>query len=113
VLPRFVFLEVEPAKYMLLKQRAKDHVQELTHIIKSSLGGVERKIPFAGLFDTLSGLFGFGAQDNNEIVRRLFEFGCSTDQVVNSILALLVGATVEMSLGMFSLLFLMETSLNM
>lgn len=112
VLPRFIFLEVEPAKHMLLKQRATDHVQELTHLIKSALGGVESRMPFAGLLDTLSGLFGYGAKNHNEIVKRLFDFGCSTEQVVNSILALLVGATVEMSLGMFFLSLLMETILS-
>jgi linoleate 10R-lipoxygenase len=113
VLPRFLFLDVEPAKYMVLKQRVKDNIQELTHLIKSSLGSVESRMPFAGLFDTLSGLFGFGDKGHNEIVKRLVEFGCSTEQVVNSILALLVGATVEMSLGMSLLLPFMEKSLSM
>ena len=89
---------------MLLKQRVKDHVQELTHLIKSALDGAWSRMSFAGLFGTLSGLFGVRAKNHNEIVKRLFEFGYSTEQVVNSILAFLVGATVEMSLGM-SLLF--------
>ncbi|OJA13135.1 hypothetical protein AZE42_03642 [Rhizopogon vesiculosus] len=109
---QFVFLEVEPAKYMVLKQRVKEHVQELTHLIKSALGGVESRMPFAGLFDTLSDLFGFGAKDHNEIVERLFEIGYSTEQAVNSILALLVGATVEMSLALTNVVnqLLSETS---
>jgi linoleate 10R-lipoxygenase len=85
---------------MLLKQRVKDHVQELTHLIKSALDGTWKRIPFAGIFDTLSSLFGVKGKNHNEIVKRLFEFGCSTEHVVNSILALLVGATIEMSLGM-------------
>jgi Fe2+ transport system protein FeoA len=106
VLPRFVFLEVEPAKYMLLKQRAKDHVQELTHLIESALDCPWRSMPFVGLFDTLSVLFGVRGKNHNEIVKRLLEFGCSTEQAINSILALLVGATVEMSLGKF-LMFLL------
>ncbi|OAX39674.1 heme peroxidase [Rhizopogon vinicolor AM-OR11-026] len=97
---QFIFLEVEPAKYMLLKQRVKDHVQELTHLIKNVLDGAWSKMPFAELFSTLSGLFGVRAKNHNEIVKRLFEFGCSTEQVVNSILALLVCATVEMSLAL-------------
>jgi len=83
-----------------LKQRVKDHVQELTHLIKSALDGAWRRIPFAGIFDTLSSLFGIRGKNHNEIVKRLFEFGCSTEHVVNSILALLVGATIEMSLAL-------------
>jgi len=109
VLPRFIFLEIDPATYMLLKQRVRDHVQELTHLIESALHHPWRGMAFTGLFDILSGLFGVRSKNHNEIVKRLFEFGCSTEQVVNSILALLVGATVEMSLGMYSL-FLLESN---
>ena len=98
---------------MLLKQRVMDHVQELTDLIKSSLGDVENKMPFAGLLSAFSGLFGFEAKKPNEIVQHLFVSGCSTEQVVNSILALLVGATVEMSLGKFALFLLRRISLIM
>ncbi|KAG2338641.1 heme peroxidase [Suillus weaverae] len=96
---QFVFLEVEPANYMPMRQRVKEHVQELTHLIKAALGGAGSKLPFAGLIGTMSGLFG-KKKNHNEIVKRLFDLGYSTEQVVNSILALLVGATVEMSLAL-------------
>jgi linoleate 10R-lipoxygenase len=89
---------------MPIRQRVKEHVQELTHLIKGALGSAGSKLPFAGLIGTVSSLFG-RKKNHNEIVKRLFELGCSTEHVVNSILALLVGATVEMSLGMFFLLF--------
>ncbi|KAG1740010.1 heme peroxidase [Suillus lakei] len=95
---QFVFLEVEPANYMPMRQRVKEHVQELTHLIKSALGSAGSKLPFAGLIGTMSGLFG-KKKNHNEIVKRLFEFGCSTEHVINSVLALLV-ATVEMSLAL-------------
>ena len=98
---------------MLLKQRVRDHIQELTHIIKNALGDVEKKVPFAGLLDTLSGLFGFGVKEHNVIVQHLFSFGCSMELVVNYILALLVGATVEMSLGEFTLFLLRGIGLIM
>ncbi|KAG1765167.1 heme peroxidase [Suillus placidus] len=62
---QFVFLEVESANYMPMRQRVKEH-----------------------------------KKNHHEIVKRLFDFGYSTEQVVNSILALLVGATVEMSLAL-------------
>ncbi|KAG1717309.1 heme peroxidase [Suillus paluster] len=97
---QFIFLEVEAAKYMILKQRVKDHVRELTRLIKSALGYAGSKMPLAGLFDTLSDLFGGRGKNHHEIVKCLFEFGYSTEEVVNSILALLVGATVEMSLAL-------------
>ncbi|KAG1742705.1 heme peroxidase [Suillus paluster] len=97
---QFVFLEVEAAKYMPLKQKVKDHVQELTHLIKSALGGAGSRVPFAELFGTLSGRFSGRGKNHNEIVKRLFELGYSKEHVVNSILALLVGATVEMSLAL-------------
>ncbi|KAG2364875.1 putative linoleate diol synthase [Suillus spraguei] len=96
---QFIFLEVDIAYYMPIRQRVKEHVQELTHLIKSALGTAGSKLPFAGLIGTVSGLFG-KKKNHNEIVKRLFEFGCSTEEVVNSILALLVGATVEMSLAL-------------
>jgi linoleate 10R-lipoxygenase len=103
VLPRFVFLEVEPAKYMLSQQRVKDHVQELTRVIKSVLDGAESNKPSAMPFGVLSDFFGVRCKNHNEISKRLLEFGCSTDHVVNSILALMVSATVDMSLGVFFL----------
>jgi linoleate 10R-lipoxygenase len=35
---QFIFLDVEPAKYMVLKQKVQGHVEELSHHIKSSFG---------------------------------------------------------------------------
>ncbi|KAJ8594598.1 putative linoleate diol synthase [Rhizopogon salebrosus TDB-379] len=96
---QFVFLEVEPAKYMLSQQRVKDHVQELTRVIKSGLDGADNK-PSAMPFGSLSDFFGVRGKNHNEISKRLLEFGCSTDHVVNSILALMVSATVDMSLAL-------------
>ncbi|KAG1767154.1 heme peroxidase [Suillus placidus] len=96
---QFVFLEVESANYMPMRQRVKEHVQELTHLIKAALGSAGSKLPFAGLIGTMTGFFG-KKKNHHEIVKRLFDFGYSTEQVVNSILALLVGATVEMSLAL-------------
>ncbi|OAX33207.1 heme peroxidase [Rhizopogon vinicolor AM-OR11-026] len=95
---QFIFLEVEPAKYMLLQQRVKDHVQELTHLIKSTRDG--SRMPFAVLFGSSPALSGVRGKMHDEIVDRLVELGCSTEQVVNSILALMVGATVDMSLAL-------------
>jgi hypothetical protein len=91
---------------MLSQQRVKDHVQELTRVIKSGLDGAESDKPSAMPFGALSDFFGVRGKNHNEIFKRLLEFGCSTDHVVNSILALMVSATVDMSLGVFFLFHL-------
>jgi len=88
---------------MVLQDRVKSHVQELTHHIKNGLDVSESGKPSVALSGTLHTFFGVKGKNHNEIAKRLFESGCSTEQVVNSILALLVGATVEMSLCMFFL----------
>ena len=54
------------------------------------------QISILGLFGTV---FGRKKSNHNEFLKRLFELGHSNEQVVNEILALLVGATVEVSLG--------------
>ena len=54
------------------------------------------QISIAGIFGTIVGR---KKSDHNELLKRLFELGHSNEQVVNEILALLVGVTVEVSLG--------------
>lgn len=44
-------------------------------------------------------MFGRKKNGRNELLKRLFELGHSNEQVVNEILALVVGVTVEVSLG--------------
>ncbi|KAH7927845.1 heme peroxidase [Leucogyrophana mollusca] len=99
---QFVFLDVEAAKYMVLKEKVKGHVEQLTSHIKSALGGAGNRISIAGLVGTISAMFGTKGKksSHSELVRKLFEFGHSTDHVVNSILALMVGSTVELSIAL-------------
>ncbi|KAL4078615.1 heme peroxidase [Scleroderma yunnanense] len=96
---QFVFLEIEPAKYMVTKQRVKGHVEQLSHCIKSSLGGVGNRMSIAGIFGTLFGTTK-KKSGHSQLLKTLFEYGHSTDEVVNEILALMVGATVELSLAL-------------
>lgn len=35
---RFIFLDVEPGKYIIMKNKVKSHVEQLSHCIKSFLG---------------------------------------------------------------------------
>ena len=45
---RFVFLDVESAKYMVLKQKVQGHIEELSHHIKASFGVAGSRV--SGLF---------------------------------------------------------------
>ncbi|KAG6334671.1 hypothetical protein ID866_4420 [Astraeus odoratus] len=98
---QFVFLGPEPAKYMLLKEAVKSHVEHLSHYIKASFGGAGSRfaqLSIAGIFGTIFG--GRKKSGHSQLLKSLFEHGHSTDEVVNEILALMVGTTVELSLAM-------------
>lgn len=100
---------------MVLKRKVQGYVEELSHHIKTSFGVAGTRVSLAIIvIGTISphlilrqlsiiGLFGtvFGRKKNvhNELLKRLFELGHSNEQIVNEILALLVGVTVELSLG--------------
>ena len=99
---------------MVLKHKVQGHIEELSHHIKTSFGVagsrvslfvftgaisthlIPRKISIAGIFGTI---FGRKKSVHNEVLKRLFELGHSSEHIVNEILALLVGVTVEVSLG--------------
>ncbi|EGN96758.1 hypothetical protein SERLA73DRAFT_93339 [Serpula lacrymans var. lacrymans S7.3] len=98
----YVFLDVEQSKYMVLQEAAKGHVEKLLHHIKGALGGpVSNRISIAGLVGTISGMFGSKSKKDGRVdfLKRLFELGHSTDQLANSILAVMVHS-VEISLGL-------------
>jgi len=104
---QFVFLDVEPAKYMVLKQKVQGHVEELSHHIKASFGVTGSRLSIVGIFGTM---FGRKKSGHNEFLKRLFELGHSNEQVVNEILALLVGVTVEVSLALTNVVNLLLDS---
>ena len=49
---------------------------------------------------------------HSALLKALFEHGHSTDEVVNEILALMVGATVELSIGSLLITFLNTSSVS-
>ncbi|KAF9223967.1 heme peroxidase [Gyrodon lividus] len=104
---QFIFLDVEPSKYMASKQKVQGYVEELSHHIKTSFGGVGNRLSIAGIFGTI---FGKKKNGHNELLKRLFELGHSNDQVVNEILALMVGVTVEVSLALTNVVNLLLDS---
>jgi len=64
-----------------------------------------QQFSIAGIMGTVSSLFSKPKQSEyHDIVKRLYELGHSTDQLANSLLALMVVSGTELSLGMFTLL---------
>ena len=62
------------------------------------------KISFAAIIGSISNLFESSKHaEYHDIVRRLYELGHSTDQLANTILALMVVSTTELTLGTFHL----------
>jgi cytochrome P450 len=104
---QFVFLDIEPAKYMVLKQKVQGHVEELSHHIRASFGTAGSRLSLAGIFGTI---FGRKRSSHSGLMKRLFELGHSNEQIVNEILALLVGVTVEVSLALTNVVNLLLDS---
>ncbi|KAI6023916.1 hypothetical protein PISMIDRAFT_470487 [Pisolithus microcarpus 441] len=104
----FVFLQVEPAKYVVARERVKGHVEQLSHAIKTSFGGAGSRLSIAGIFGTLFG--GKKKSIHSHLLKALFDLGHSTDEVVNEVLALMVGTTVELSLALTNVVNLLLVS---
>ncbi|EDR13977.1 linoleate diol synthase [Laccaria bicolor S238N-H82] len=98
----FVFLDVELAKVMVLQESIKSHVKKLLRLIKGGLdGGAGNRLSIAGIVETVSSLFSKPKKsDHSVLMKRLHELGQSHDQLANTVLALMVGASVELSLSL-------------
>ncbi|KAF9006152.1 linoleate diol synthase [Cyathus striatus] len=95
----YIFLDVEASKVMVLENKVKKHVKDLLELIHDGLS-VGNRLSFAGIFDSVSSLFSKPKKSqHHEIVKRLYEVGHSTDQLANTILALMVGST-ELTLAL-------------
>jgi len=89
----YIFLEGDSAKQMVLGEKVKKEVHKLLSQIKSHMTGLARLSGFIGT------VFNKPKQaDHGEILKRLTALGHSHDQLANSILAILVGSTVELSI---------------
>jgi len=88
----FIFLDVEASKVMVLQETVKKQIHQLLHKIKDGLGGtVGRRI--SSLFAKPKTV------EHREILKRLHELGHSDDQLANTILALMVTSSVELTLA--------------
>ncbi|KAF9047120.1 heme peroxidase [Hymenopellis radicata] len=92
----YVFMNVDQARLMLLKEKVSADVKKLAQHIKSSVAA-------NSWFPNLS-IFGRKKEnddvDEKQFAKRLSEVGVPADEMVNTILAIMVGASVELSLAM-------------
>ncbi|KAJ7155422.1 linoleate diol synthase [Mycena crocata] len=96
----FIFLENEKSKIMVLQTKVQAHIDGLLHHIKANLGLPSR----ISVVDTVTSLLGGKNKktEQHEIVKRLREMGRSSE-LANIILAIMVGSTVELSLGLINM----------
>ncbi|KAJ6581524.1 linoleate diol synthase [Mycena capillaripes] len=93
----FIFLETEKSKVMLLQAKVQAHVDSLLNHIKANLG-----LSRISVVETVTSIFAKKKNEQNEqheIVERLRKMERSSD-MANIILAIMVGSTVELSLGL-------------
>ncbi|KAJ8521263.1 hypothetical protein ONZ45_g2030 [Pleurotus djamor] len=101
----FVFLEVNPAKVVLLEKACREHVAKLSGLIRDHLDiTLLQRFSIHGITSTISRIVSNGKDKDKDahqhaLVKRLYEISKSTDQLTNTILALMV-STVEMSLAL-------------
>ncbi|KAG6860884.1 hypothetical protein C0995_006439 [Termitomyces sp. Mi166 len=91
----FIFLDIEASKVMVLGAKVTTDIKHLLALIKGNLGlGIINRNSVMGFFHKHK------KNEHNEIVKRLHALSGSTDELANTILALLVGSTVELSLAL-------------
>jgi cytochrome P450 len=89
----YIFLEGDAGKNMVLEEKVKAEIQLLVSHIKSHITG-----RLSGIVGSITLAFNKPKKsEHSEILKRLTALGFSNDQLTNSILAILVGSTVELS----------------
>ncbi|KAJ7623211.1 linoleate diol synthase [Roridomyces roridus] len=97
----FIFLETEKSKVMLLQSKIKTQIDTLLHHIKMNLILPSR----ISVIETVTSFFAAkkrGDDEQHEIVKRLRQMGQSSE-IANMVLAIMVGSTVELSLGLINM----------
>ncbi|VDB91968.1 unnamed protein product [Peniophora sp. CBMAI 1063] len=92
---QYIFLDIDPDKAMRSQQGAKKHVEELKHLIHSTIRS--NRMSMSGLVNSIQSMLGGKKKSMNAVAARLLALGSDIDDVTNNILALMVGATVELS----------------
>ncbi|KDQ61436.1 hypothetical protein JAAARDRAFT_203950 [Jaapia argillacea MUCL 33604] len=94
-----LFLDSDPSKAISQKIQVKSQVKELVNHIKENLpASVSGRLSLVGLLDQFSQLFKtYPKSAREQFAEGLSELGLSADKIANSILAVMVGATIELS----------------
>ncbi|KAH9940835.1 heme peroxidase [Epithele typhae] len=95
----FLFLDIEAGQLPKLRQHVTKNINNLLVLIRRQFGG--SRLSVAGIFDTVSQLF--VKQDKTEkhaFAERLRGLGYDVDAQCNLVLALMIGATAELSQAM-------------
>jgi hypothetical protein len=92
----FIFFDVEASKVMVLQEKVKKEIHRLLQLIKdgnglSGPGGFRRSI--INIFTKSKTV------EHRTIIKRLHELGHSEDQLANTILAVMVTSSVELTLA--------------
>ncbi|KII87382.1 hypothetical protein PLICRDRAFT_253826 [Plicaturopsis crispa FD-325 SS-3] len=95
----FLFLEVDPASMMVTRERVRRSIDELLRHIKDNLG-IGNRYSWAGIVDSISQMFATDAErvQRRSLLERIYAINPSPDHLANSLLAILLGSTVELSL---------------
>ncbi|KAF9454341.1 linoleate diol synthase [Macrolepiota fuliginosa MF-IS2] len=100
----FIFVDIEASKVRVLQYKVEENIQELLRLIKMYLG-VGNRLTVAGIVGTVSSLFSRSKRsaEHHEIVKRLYELGYSTDELANTILAVMV-SSINLSLALTNII---------
>jgi len=89
----YIFFEGDAGRNMVLEEKVKNEAQMLLSHIKSHLASVNR---ISGIVGSI--LHKSKKSEHGEILKRLTSLGYSNDQLANTILAIMVGSTAELSI---------------
>ncbi|PSS35388.1 hypothetical protein PHLCEN_2v1661 [Hermanssonia centrifuga] len=93
----FLFLDFEHWQFIPLSQKVRGHIDQLLQRIGNSYSRGSR-LSIAGVFSSFARLInGGGRNGHDELVSRFSALGYDNDTLANSILAILIGSTVDMS----------------
>jgi len=105
----YIFLDVEPAKLMVLQERVQNHVKVLSQCIENGLGFSSNRLSISGIFSLFSRA---KKPEEHAVVKQLHKLGYqSSREQANTILAIMVGA-VELSVAFTNMVDLYLDSPN-
>jgi cytochrome P450 len=90
----FCFLDIEGGQILKTRNRVEKQIEQLREHIEANVGGnIVKRLSVNGLVGTLSRMFG----NKQDFPDRLQNAGASVSQNINSVLAVMVGASVELA----------------